>query len=197
MNRTPSFVSFLVAALVALAVSVISCGDSLDSVDASAPKSSSTQVPEKTAERLVERSMERWKLIVAAQEDETKWIEIYGYELPEVRRHETLGVYLEGKHKFHYDAPTMPRVLLIDGELGYVQVDCTWLAFMHPVIAQNSPGRQDLMEMLEIWHWSEGDWYFEAPPRERQEYFRENPELLDKMDAYLAVPSSAQGESAK
>ena len=132
-----------------------------------------------------ERSMERWKLIVAAQEDETKWIEVYGFELPEVRRHETLGIYLEGKEKFHYDSPTRPQVLLLEDDTAYIQVDCTWLAFMHPRIASNNPGRQDLMEMLEVWRWSEGDWYFEAPPRERREFFRENPELLEKVEAYL------------
>ncbi len=181
MNRTPSFVSVFVASLVAVAVLIISCGDSSTSVAAASSKSKA--VP--SAERLVQRSTDRWKLITAAPEDSTKWVDAYQYELPEVRRRETLAAFLTGKDKFHYADPTPPSVLLIDGEDGYLQVDCTWLAFMHPVIAKNDPGRQELMEMLEVWHWREGDWYMEGPPRERRQFLIDNPEISEKVDAYL------------
>jgi len=181
MNRTPSFVSFFIASLVLVAVSIVSCSDSASVVDAAA----STSKAQKTAEWLVERSISRWKLVVAAQKDPSKWIDAYDYEMPEVRRHETLGLFLDGKEKFHYDSPTRPSVLLIDGDDAYLQVDCTWLAFMHPVVAKNDPGHQELMEMLEVWHWSEGDWYMEGPPRERRQFFVDNPDLAAKSDTYL------------
>lgn len=181
MNRTPSFISFFIAGLVLIAVAITSCSDGIATVDAAA----STSKAEKTAERLVDRSTSRWKLVVAAQEDDSKWIDAYEYEMPEVRKRETLAVFLDGKEKFHYDSPTQPRVLLIDGDDAYVQVDCTWLAFMHPVIAKNNPGHQELMEMLEVWHWSEGDWYMEGPPRERHKFFVDHPELATKSDSYL------------
>lgn len=190
MNRTPTFVSFLVAALVALAVSVISCGDTIDEVAAAGENTEVAAEP--TAERLIERSKARWDLVVAAQQDEERWIEIYDFELPQVKRAQTLGMFLEGKEKFHYDSPTPPQVLLIEEDKGYIQVDCTWLAYKHPVIGQNDPGLTHLMEMLEVWHWVEGDWYMVGGWHERPEYFRENPEFGPKIDAYLA----AQDEKA-
>ena len=185
MNRTPSFVSFFIAALVAVAVSIISCGESPSEVDAASPAVQATKI-EKTAERLIERSIERWKLVVGAQEESSKWIDVYGFELPENKRRMPLEIFLEGKEKFHYDAPTTPSVLLIDGDDAYVQVDCTWLAYMHPVIAKNNPGHQELMEMLEIWRWREGDWYRDGSPEERSEFFKEHVDIAQKVDAYLA-----------
>ena len=189
MNRTPTFVSFLIAALVSSAVMVISCADGVDEVAAAG--NSETVVAEPTAERLIERSQARWELVVAAQQDDTRWVDIYDFELPELKRAHTLGMFLEGKEKFHYDAPTPPQVLLIeevDGvHTGYVQVDCTWLAYKHPVIGENDPGLQHLMEMLEVWEFAEGEWYMVGGWHERPKYFQEKPEFGPKVDAYLAA----------
>ena len=180
MHRTPFLVSVAVGLVCAASVGFLSCTDTngqSSSVAAAAPaETAPAHDPQDTA-HLVERSRARLELVVGAQHDSSKWIEVYAYETPELKRNVPLSSYLQGKDQFHYDQPSAPKVLLIEEDeasssyTAYVEVNYLWLAYKHWKIGQEDPNKTELLEALEIWHFVDGEWYFQSPPQRRGEYF--------------------------
>lgn len=200
MHRTPFLVSVAVGLVCVASVGVLSCSDTRGqtSVSAAGPQQSAASHDPHDTAHLVERSRARMELVVEAQHDSSKWIEVYAYETPELKRNVPLSSYLQGKDQFHYDQPSPPQVLLIEenesgaySHTAYVEVNYLWLAYKHWKIGQEDPNKTELLEALEIWHFSDGEWFFQSPPERRGEYFEKHPNLLRKAREWAAARGTA------
>ena len=175
----------LLLAACAWPLAAVSCNDASNSVQAQdntkAAATSEGESSEPVPERVLERSKERWDLIVKAGEDSTRWVEIYEYLTPTVRKQYPLTSYLPTKEQFAYDQPTEPKILKLAGDKAYLSVRATWLAYKHAQVRQ-ADGGKDLVkpfQSIEEWHWIDGDWYLQQPHRE-SDFHRENPDFFKR-----------------
>lgn len=139
-----------------------------------------TQAPaaEKTTERLLARSEERWTHIAKGD-----WIVGYDYMSPTIKQWMTIYQFLEGKGNHKYEDPAKPEFVGFDPEdenRAYVQVNVKWTP-LHSMIDLVKDKPEDLsqrIEMVETWDWAEGDWGMHWPPERVSDFYASHPELL-------------------
>ena len=177
-------------AVPALLLTVTSC-DEAEASDKQQNAAAQNETAKPTAERVLQRSAERWAKIVAAGEDSSLWVDVYQYEDPQNKAVFKLGEFLANKENFVYDAPTEPKLLLMEDDKAYVDISALWLAGRHNLVASaeigGSPDRVEPMEMIEIWRFVEGDWFFQGPPKRKNEFFRDNPDFLTRAQEAAAA----------
>jgi hypothetical protein len=171
-RRTPFFLISLCVAAGALGGG---CGPRDAQAAVNPPPSSALTKHEPTAERLIERSRARWKLVA-----DKNWIEAYDFNAPEVKKMVALAQYLPGKSSHEYANPKVEEVLRIQNDQGYARVGAAWTPH-HPEIAKVKlePGQsltQDI-EMIETWHFVDGDWWF-VRAQDEEEFFHAHADLL-------------------
>ncbi len=172
-------------AALALALGVTACSPNSDSNNVHAQETA-TVVAQPTVEGVLRRCAERWTKIVAAGEDDSVWIEIYDYETPARKATLSLPAFLSNKGDFVYKEATKPKLLLMEGEMAYLDTSAQWLAGRHPMIGSADIGGDtemvEPMDMIETWQWINNEWHF-VKPQDRNEFFRENPDFLARAQA--------------
>ena len=172
-------------AFTGLVFGLVGCdGNSTSSVNAAGKSETEKVAAAPTAESVIANSKERWDKIVRASEDESLWIELYDYETPEFKSAVSLSQFLSKKGDFHYDQPTEPKLLLLEDDTAYLDVSALWLSGRHPMVKTAQIGGDENMvqtlDMIEIWHWMDGSWKIQSPPKRKNEFFNENPDFLKR-----------------
>lgn len=135
-------------------------------------------VAEKTTERLLARSEERWSHISKGD-----WIVGYDYLSPTIKQWMSIYQFLEGKGNHKYEEPAKPEFIAMDPEndnLAYVQVNVKWTP-LHSMLEMVDDRPDDLsqrIEMVETWEWAEGDWGMQWPPERVSDFYSSHPDLL-------------------
>ncbi len=171
-----------VVALFAIVLTLAACTDPVGAAEnpvQEEPVASETSTP--VPARVLERSAERWKLIVEAAKTKERWVEVYPFLTPAQREEYPITMYLPSKTKFHYADPTEPKLLKVDGDKAYVAVRASWLAYLNPDVKRVEGGENLVkpIQSIEEWHWVEGDWYLHRPHRE-SEFNRDNPGFFSR-----------------
>ncbi len=181
----------IAAAMLSALMTLASCSGSTDQVQAQTPKgeagaeaqAKSPSYGEPIPKRVLERSAERWRLIVEAAAKEERWVEIYGFLTPAVRKEYPITAYLPSKAKFDYDQPTKPKLLKLEGDRAYVAVNATWLAYTNPDVRAAEGGANLIkpFQSIEEWEWVEGEWYLHQPHR-ASDFHKEHPDFFARKD---------------
>lgn len=125
--------------------------------------------------RAVARATERWKAIV-----EEDWIQVYDYAPKIVRARMTLQQFLQDKANHHYENPSQPKLLLVDGDTAYLEVQVLWTP-THPQLWQADNAKElegkypEEIGIVEEWHYVDGDWYHFRNHR-TDEFLEQHPE---------------------
>ena len=144
-------------------------------------------------ERVLQRSVSRWELIVAANESDERWAEVYQFLTPMVRDNYPITSYISTKTNFDYDQPTAPKLLKLVDNKAFVSVNATWLAYKNPQVQQAEGGKTLIraFQSIEEWHWIDDEWYLERPHREN-DFYRENPDFFREESSKSPETTSAE-----
>lgn len=152
--------SLFQAALVLTAAGILGCSEQpansaqgAPSVDGGSEEAVAALPPDRG--RLLQRSAELWQHKQAGD-----WIQVYDFLTPQNKRGTPLFKFLSGKENHVYENASHGRVLEIDEDRGFVEVQVEWTP-THPILAtvDNADGPMtQIIDEVDEWRWSEGEW---------------------------------------
>lgn len=159
-------------------------------------KTPAATAPQPTAERLLERSRDRWARI---QKGGTDLVSAYDFAAAEQKRMLKLSDFLTNMENHRYENMRVREVVALQNDMGFLRVDGLWTPIGPKVAAVKLEPGQTLTQsinMIEAWRWTGEEWYFVKPYRDN-EFFEEHPDLLKAApanDAPKAPASDAPGK---
>ena len=136
-----------------------------------------------TAERVVQRSTERWSKIT-----KDDLIAAYDYYVPEAKREQSVANFLTRMQVHKYEDARVLEVVGLKDDLAYLRVSTLWTPIIDAAKhVKLEPGESltQRISMIETWRFVGGDWYF-LRPEDESDFFQAHPDLLKKKDAASA-----------